>query len=416
MRKLCSTFAVSLAILFALGLTACNRLKSIREEHVYVVAKQAYLRDRVAAVSNRVALVTNGQKLVVLEHGRRFLKVKTEKNEIGWLEERAVIDQDIYDQFQDLEKKHGKDPVIATGVLRDDLYLHVKPGRETDRYYLLPENTKLQLLVRASVAKPQQQVWTGLPKPVAKNAPAGSKPAAPAPSSKPAAPAAKTPAPNASTQAATPAGSAAPAAGTEPAGPPQPPPVMEDWWLVRDNQGRAGWIMARRLDVDVPEEIAGYAEGQKIVGAYVLETLDDPEASTPDKKVREYVTVLNAYKDGLSYDFDQVRIFTWNMKKHRYETAYRMRNIEGFLPVTVSRQDYGNLGSLPTFSFRQSVDGAVTVDPDTGAAQPVHTEVQTFRLEGVVVRRVAGGGQPMVQPHPASEKKEKEKGKKGKKK
>ncbi len=352
-----------------------------------MVAKQAYLRDRVAAVSNRVAPVTNGQKLTVLEHNHRFLRVRTEKNEVGWLEEHIVINQDVYNEFADLSRQHAKDPVIATGVLRDDVYLHLKPGRDTERYYLLPENEKLQLLVRASVPKPQQPGWAGLPKPVA-------SPSRDAKASSTAGKGSKSSA------------NAAPA--TQP-----PPPPMEDWWLVRDSKGNVGWLLAHRLDVDVPEEISGYAEGQKIIGAYVLQTLDDPDASTPDKKVREYVTVLNAYKDGLPYDFDQVRIFTWNMKKHRYETAYRMRNIEGYLPVTVSQQNYGPLGTLPTFSFNQSIDGEVSTDPQTGTVKPLHTEVQTFRLEGVMVKRVAGGGQHMAQPHPTSEK-EKEKAKKGK--
>jgi SH3-like domain-containing protein len=346
---LCSAMCVALMT----ALSGCKHLREhLKPEMVYVVAKQTYLRDRVAAVSNRVALVNNGEPLQVVEHGRRFLKVKTSKGEVGWIEDHMVIDQAAYDQFAALQQQHAHDPVVATGVLRDDLYLHVKPGRETDRFYLLPENEKLQLLIRASVPKPAPpQGFLPAPHPAAGSA-KGKKPVA--------------------------------------AGDPAVP--MEDWWLVRDSHGQVGWMLSRRLDVDVPDEIAGYSEGQKIVGAYVLTKVYDPESSLPGKLVPEYVSVTNAYKDGLPYDFDQVRVFTWNVKKHRYETAYRQRNLEGYLPVAVNQKKNPQGQPAPEFSITVATSDAVAVDPRTGAARPAQTDVLNYQLESGMVKRVVPPG------------------------
>ena len=349
-------FGPAICVALMTALAGCNRLRQhAKPEMVYVVAKQTYLRDRVAAVSNRVALVTNGEPLEVVEHGRRFLRTKTSKGEVGWIEDHMVIDQATYDQFASLQQQHAHDPVVATAVLRDDLYLHAKPGRETDRFYLLPENQKLQLLIRASVPKPAPpQGFLAAPRPAA----TGKEKKG--------------------------------AAKATPAGDPAVP--MEDWWLVRDSRGQVGWLLARRLDVDVPDEIAGYSEGQKIVGAYVLTKVYDPDSSLPNKLVPEYVSVTNAYKDGLPYDFDQVRVFTWNVKKHRYETAYRQRNIEGYLPVTISQN------KIPMFSITVATSDAVKVDPLTGAARPVDTATLDYQLDSGIVKRVTPHGPPGLAP------------------
>ena len=363
-RRAGSRALICSALCFYLMITVagCNKLREhTRPEMVYVVAKQTYLRDRVAAVSNRVALVTNGEPLEVVDHGRRFLKTKTSKGEVGWIEDHMVIDQATYDQFAALQKQHAQDPVVATGVLRDDLYLHVKPGRDSERFYLLPENEKLQLLIRASVPKPAPPQGV-LPTPK----PAKSKKGTPVPG--------------------------------------EPTVPMEDWWLIRDTHGQVGWLLARRLDIDVPDEIAGYSEGQRIVGAYVLTKVYDSESSLPDKMVPEYVSVTNAYKDGLPYDFDQIRVFTWNTKKHRYETAYRQRNIEGYLPVTISQTKSLQGQELPVFTITVATSDAVKVDPLTGAARPEQTENLSYQLESGLVRRVTQPGAAPATPAAAKEK------------
>ena len=63
------------------------------------------------------------------------------------------IGEDVFRGFQQLNRDHQKDPVQAHGVLRNDFRLHLTPGRDTDRLFLLKEGDKIDLLQRATVSR-----------------------------------------------------------------------------------------------------------------------------------------------------------------------------------------------------------------------------------------------------------------------
>ncbi|HLY43038.1 MAG TPA: SH3 domain-containing protein [Terracidiphilus sp.] len=389
-RTLLDGAPLLLLLCFVGFLGGCSRLhQKPHRETVYVWTQKMYLRDRVAAVSNRVGEVVNGQELEVLEHGRRFYRVKTSKDEIGWIPERAVIDRKTFDSFVQLASQHKNDPVVAVGTLRDDIYLHVSPGRDTDRFYLLPGNAKVQMLERASVPK------SSGPAPAAAHVPPPSYGGVKAPMPL------HTSAPTMRRSSMTVTTPKLIPAVTNP--PEAQQVVMEDWWLVRDDEGRTGWILGNRVDVDAPDDIAQYAEGQRIVGAYVIAKVTDPDAPGKNHQIAEYVTALGQPKSGLPYDFDQIRVFTWSLKHHRYETAFRIHPIAGYLPVRISSQP-SPAGTEPVFSFQISNSADVSIDPDTGIARPVSPRTITYAMRDTQVRRIGPDMAPIPLMHSADEK------------
>jgi SH3-like domain-containing protein len=299
-------------------LPGCNRGRKVLETD-YVAAPQAFLRDRVAAIFTKTGMVKNGDQVQVLDRERRFVKVRTSTGAEGWIEQRYLVSQQIYEGFQKLAQDSLKNPPQGTGTARNETNLHLDPGRETEHLYQLAQGSKVTFVKRETVAKsPAEAV-----KPVAAGGGDAMK--------------------------------AIP---------------MEDWWLIRDQQGHAGWVLARMIDLDVPLEIAQYAEGQRIVAFFVLNQVADA-----DQKVPQYLVVLSEPKDGMPFDYDQIRVFTWNVKRHRYETAYREHNLNGVLPVVVSHQDFGKEGTLPVFVLHLKDDAGNLSD-------------RTYKLNTPIVRRV----------------------------
>jgi hypothetical protein len=377
LQRSLNVFALFMAalccIFFADG---CNRFRHEQHEMVYVSIRETYLHDRVAPVSNRVCQVVNGEALQVLEHGRRFLKVETDKNQIGWIEDHAVIDAKTYDGFVKLAEENKDDPVAATATLRDDLAMHILPGRETDRFYLLAENTRVQLLERASAPKKPAEVYGPSPASGETKPAEGAKNATVARAAKP---------------------SAAPGlGGTEETEPPE----MEDWWLARDPQGRVGWLLASRMDVDVPDDVGQYGEDQRFVGCWMLTKVFDAEAN---QEKPEYLTVLAPLHYGLPYDFDQVRVFTWSLKHHRYETAFRLHPIQGYLPVKVFTETTPK-GNVPAFSFLLASNGDVTTDPATGVTRPAAPRTIEYDMIDTRVERIGPDKAPIPTMHEPGEK------------
>ena len=248
----------------------------------------------------------NGERVEVLDREKRFARVRTSTGIEGWIEQRFLVDQKTFDALQKLTADNQNDPVQAPGVLRNDTNLHVTPGRDSEHLYQLASGAKVSILKRETAEKQTGAV------PAAK---ATAKIAAKA----------------------------------------QAGPILEDWWLVRDTLGRVGWVLARMVDIDVPLDIAQYAEGQRFVAFFPLNAVPDNDKGV-QKQVPQYLCVLTDPHDGLPFDFDQVRVFTWNTHKHRYETAYREHGLNGVLPVTITKEDFDKEGTLPVFILRVKDD------------------------------------------------------------
>jgi uncharacterized protein YgiM (DUF1202 family) len=142
--------------------------------------------------------------------------------------------------------------------------------------------------------------------------------------------------------------------------------TAHDIWLkVRPAPSEVGWVLSNAVEFDIPTDIAQYSEEYVYAAVKKINKVQDPIAGP----INWYIIGERKPSSDPNLDFQGIRVFTWNMKKHRYETAFRTRGMRGVYPLQV-----GQDGVNPTFRvYELSEDGATKVPRD-------------FVMYGVIVR------------------------------
>ncbi|PYS39575.1 MAG: hypothetical protein DMG14_13495, partial [Acidobacteria bacterium] len=110
--------------------------------------------------------------------------------------------------------------------------------------------------------------------------------------------------------------------------------TSHDMWVkVRSGPTEVGWLLAGALEFDIPSEISQYSEGYIYAAVKTINRVQDPLAG----QINWYIIGERKPSTDPNIDFQGIRVFTWNMKKHRYETAFRTKGMRAVYPLEVGQ-------------------------------------------------------------------------------
>ncbi len=306
----------------------------------FVSEKVAPLLSGIAQVREQVGTLHYGERVDVVGKRNDYVKVRTNAGTVGWVESRQLMEPAVWQRSIKLLDQTRGMPVQARGRTKKSTNLRVQPGRTEPRLYKFGRNAPVEIVGRA-VAD-----WV---------------------------------------QAAD---------EKEAANEPQET-KKEDWFLVRgvatrppgeaaaraaestnttqpgdQNTPIAGWVVARFVELDLPDPVREGASSANIrpVAWFELNRVSDPSGNKP-----QFLVAAARGPEGQVCDFTALRVYTWYVKKSRYETAFIENNLCGQLPVRVGKGPKGE----PEFRFRV-MDG--------------NKEERVYRLNQTVVRRVREAG------------------------
>lgn len=304
----------------------------------YVSERTVTMWSSVAQVREQMGVLGYGERVDILARRNDNVKVRTTAGAIGWVDGRYLMDPDLWQRSANLLTKAKSMTVQARGRTKVTTNLRVEPGRTEPRLYQFMRGTEVEILGRA-VAD-----WTQV---------ADEKETGEGEISK-----------------------------------------KEDWFLVRGIATRppgegirnsaimnttqpgdqtipiAGWVVARFVSLDLPDQVREGTSSANVrpIAWFELNRVTDSEGDHS-----QYLVAGAKGPEGQPCDFTTLRVYTWNPKRTRYETAYIENDLCGALPVLVGKGPKDE----PEFRFHDK--------------ENPHQE-RVYRLIQTVVRRVREQG------------------------
>ena len=335
--------------------------------------------------SAAVATVKHGDRLEILQRRRLFLRVRAPNGAEGWTEDRQLLGAADMTALRDLASRASKMPTQGQAFSFREMTLHTLPAAQSPSFFTIAPNDKVEVLAHMRTPRIDLPRRALIP-PAPKKAKTGKQGNAKAPKYPPV-PMPKPPAPPSNWLDLSQTDLSDEEVPPEEAPAPRVIPT-DDWSLVRTPSGQSGWVLTRRLVMAIPDEVAQYAEGKRIVSYFPLATVMDGDEK---KATWLWTTSLSGPQP---YDFESFRVFVWNARRHRYETAWIARNVKGFSPVLVRKVEYGEAprGRAPA-ATAQYPGFSICMEDDSG--QKMRRE---YALLGNIVRYA--GQQPCEAPGP----------------
>src|SRR5271168_786089 len=307
----------------------------------FISERSVTLFSSVAQVREPLGYLHYGDRVDILARRNDNAKVRTSAGGVGWVETRYLMEPALWQRSAKLLDEVRAMPVQARGRTKVATNLRVQPGRTEPRLYQFGRGVAVEIVGRA-VAD-----WT-------------------------------------------------PAADEKESAEPQEA-KREEWYLVRGLATRppgetaarsaetntttqagdqtipiAGWVIARFIEYDLPEAVR---EGTASANVRAIAWFELNRVEDPSGEKSQYLVAGAKGADGQPCDFTTLRVYTWNLRKSRYETAFIENDLCGALPIRIGRGPKNE----PEFRFRE-------MDGNKGSER-------VYRLIQTVVRRIHEEGE-----------------------